>query len=168
MTPADPGVRLAQAGGEGIVLRRFAVTSGACAAAVLVLTALSGCVVVPGSGLSADEARLELYSALDETQLVLGGEWDNRDDPTPRGCLIPLWVEGQHYPGLRLGEAPHDRSSAIDSVRSRWTEWGYRVTETLIGEVVELQAHDEVGELLVFRITEEAMTLQGESECRPS
>lgn len=123
---------------------------------------------MPGSGLSAEESRTELYDSLDQTQEVLGGSWDNRDDPTSRGCLIPLWVEGKHYPGLRIGSAPTDTGSAADSVREAWTEWGYRVTQTLVGDVVELQARDSVGQLLVFRVTDDAMTLQGESECRPT
>ncbi|MDO7882455.1 hypothetical protein [Antiquaquibacter soli] len=168
MTRSRGDVRLAQIGGtKGPVLRGSAVTIGVGAAAGLVLAALSGCVVVPGSGLTAEEARTELYDSLDRTETVLGGLWDNRDDPTARGCLIPLWVEGEHYPGLRLGSAPDDRQAAANSVRDTWTEWGYRVTQTLVGEVIELQGRSSVGELLVFRVTEEAMTLQGESECRP-
>lgn len=141
--------------------------TGACAAIALSVAALSGCVVVPGSGLSADEARSELYTSLDDTEDLLGGTWDNRDDPTARGCLIPLWVEGEHFPGLRLGSAPPDVDDAVDAVASAWAEWGYRVEQTLVGEVVELQGRDSLGELLIFRVTEDAMTLQGESECRP-
>lgn len=141
--------------------------TGASAAIALLVAALSGCVVTPGSGLSATEARSALYDSLDETEDLLGGMWDNRDDPTARGCLVPLWVEGQHFPGLRLGSAPDDIESAVTSVTEAWAEWGYRVEQTLVGEVVELQGRDSVGELLIFRVTQDAMTLQGESECRP-
>jgi hypothetical protein len=144
-----------------------ATRSVACAALTLSVVAMSGCVVAPGSGLTPDEARVELYEALDSTQELLGGEWENRDDPTARGCLIPLWVEGQHFPGLRLGSAPDDIAAAVTEVTEAWVEWGYRVEQTVIGKATELQGRDSVGELIIFRITSDAMTLQGESECRP-
>lgn len=134
---------------------------------MLTASVLSGCVVVPGSGLSSDDAREALYATLDDTQDLLGGQWENRDDPTPRGCLVPLWVSGEQYPGLRLGGEPTDGAEAVDTVRRAWTEWGYRVDETEVGDVIELQGRNGVGELVILRIGENAMTLQGESECRP-
>ena len=132
------------------------------------LLALGGCAVTAGSGLSPHEARGELYSVLDQTEETVGGVWENQDDPTARGCVIPLWIEGELFPGLRIGSPPSDLTRTLDAVEQAWSDWGYRVEQTRIGEVVELQGRNGVQELLVFRVSEDAMTLQGESECRPA
>ncbi len=140
----------------------------AIAVASFPLAALGGCAITSGSGLSATEARDALYESLDMTETTLGGEWENRDDPTARGCIIPLWVEGKHYPGLRLGGTPSNVDRVVAKVIEAWEDWGYRVEQTLVGDIVELQGRDSVGELMIFRVSAEAMTLQGESECRPN
>ena len=132
------------------------------------MLALGGCSLHAGSGLSPLEARAELYDALDDTQDLLGGTWENRDDPTARGCSIPLWVEGETYPALRVGDAPAAPDEVIDTVQDAWTDWDYSVEHTLVGEVNELQGRNSLDELLIFRVSGEAMTLQGESECRPA
>jgi hypothetical protein len=136
-------------------------------ALVAPLVALGGCAVTSGSGLSPAEARGELYDVLDQTQDAVGGDWDNQDDPTARGCVIPLWTEGEQFPGLRIGPPPGDLSSTVEMVEEAWAAWGYRVEQSRIGEVIELQGRNSVQELLVFRVSADAMTLQGESECRP-
>lgn len=131
------------------------------------LLALGGCSLNAGSGLSAVEARSDLYAALDDTQEVVGGQWENRDDPTARGCIIPLWVDGEQYPGLRIGTAPDDVDGTLKTVIEAWDEWGYRVEQTLVGSVNELQGRNSLDQLLIFRVSDDAMTLQGQSECRP-
>ena len=145
--------------------RIVAVAFGAIAPPLL---ALGGCAISAGSGLTPAAARDDLRAALDETQVALGGAWDNRDDPTPRGCVIPLFVDGEQYPALRVGPPPHDTDEALATVANAWDERGYSVATTTVGDVTELQAHTSVDALLVFRVSAEAMTLQGESECRPS
>ncbi|MCU1439610.1 MAG: transketolase central region [Rhodoglobus sp.] len=132
------------------------------------LLALGGCAITAGSGLSSHEARGELYAVLDQTEETVGGVWKNQDDPTARGCVIPLWIEGEMFPGLRIGSPPRDMTSTLETVEQAWSKWGYRVEQSRIGEVVELQGRNSVHELLVFRVSEDAMTLQGESECRPT
>lgn len=132
------------------------------------LLALGGCAISAGSGLTPEAARDDLRSALDQTQDALGGDWDNRDDPTPRGCVIPIFVEGEQYPALRVGPAPRDAEKALATVADTWNDRGYTVATTIVGDVTELQAHTAVDALLVFRVSAKAMTLQGESECRPA
>lgn len=145
--------------------RRF--LSAAIAAVAPPLFALGGCSLNAGSGLTPVEARGELYDSLDDTEALVGGSWENRDDPTARGCVIPLWVDGEMYPGLRVGDPPADVDDAVDEVMKAWTDWGFSVEQTLVGEVNELQGHNSYDELMIFRVSSEAMTLQGESECRP-
>ena len=140
---------------------------GVICALALALLALAGCAIQPGSGLSASQARVQFYSVLDKTQAAAGGAWEVLDDPTARGCVIPLWVEGEKFPGLRIGPAPRDPQLTANTVYSKWLGLGYSVVRTRIGEVIQLQARDARDELFIFRVSATAMTLQGESECRP-
>jgi len=134
---------------------------------VLPLLGLGGCAVIPSSAHTVQFAREALSSVLDDTQELVGGSWENQDDPTARGCVIPLWVEGESYPGLRTGAPPVDVDRAIGTVHRAWERWGYTVKRAEVGEVSELRGRDSVGQLLIFRASSDAMTLQGESECVP-
>lgn len=140
---------------------------GVVCAMALPLLALCACAIQPAGGLSASQARVQFYSVLDQTQAAAGGAWEVLDDPTARGCVIPLWVEGEKFPGLRIGPAPRDPQQLANQVYSAWSEWGYNVVRSRIGPVIQLQAHGDSDELLLFRVSATAMTLQGESECRP-
>lgn len=132
---------------------------------VLVLSAaLGGC--ASARGLDPVQARERFTGVLDDTQSVVGGEWENADDPTARSCTIPFWVEGTRYPALRLAGPPSDPTGAARTVTDYWEGLDYTVETTAVGDVTELQGTGR-GELLVFRVSDDGMTLQGESECRP-
>jgi hypothetical protein len=135
--------------------------------AAAVATTTTACALSSGSGSSSETAQKSLYSTLDNTQDLLGGTWDNQDDPTPRGCVIPLWSDGELFPALRVGEAPTRTTVAVDAVSTYWTDLGLSLVITNVGDVVEIQGKSDLGEKLILRVSEEAMTLQGESECRP-
>lgn len=138
------------------------------AAVAVVALSLSGCMVAPGSGASADDARERFIGILDSTQRELGGEWDKLDDPTPRNCTIPLWVEGIRYPGLRLSsEAPDSQDAALATVEQHWETLELTTERTEVGDATELNATSRDGDLVIFRASPKGMTLQGESECRP-
>lgn len=129
---------------------------------------LSGCALGAGSGPSAEQARDRFYSVLDDVQHTLGGEWENQDDPTPRGCDLALWTKGAAYPGLRIGSMPDGVPVAVQAVRDGLADAGYEIDASEdVGDVVELRARRGSSEVVIFRITDEGMTLQGESECRP-
>ena len=133
----------------------------------VVTPALSGCTAGNSGGESAESARDRLYGLLDETQVVLGGTWENQDDPTSRGCVIPLFTEGEMYPALRVGTPPARVAAAVASVTTLWRTRGYTVDEAAIDTVREVQAEGANGEIAILRVSAEAMTLHGESECRP-
>ena len=133
----------------------------------VVTPALSGCTAGNSGGESAESARDRLYGLLDETQVVLGGTWENQDDPTSRGCVIPLFTEGEMYPALRVGTPPARVAAAVASVTTLWRARGYTVDEAAIDTVREVQAEGDNGEIAILRVSAEAMTLHGESECRP-
>jgi hypothetical protein len=136
-------------------------------AVVLITASLTGCMIVPGSGVTPDEARDRFIAILDSTQDALGGRWENRDDPTVRSCTIPLWVEGVRYPGLRLGKAPGSPTSALKTVEAYWKTVDIAAERNEVGDVTELRGTNDAGDLFIFRANDGAMTLQGESECRP-
>ena len=132
------------------------------------LLALGGCSLSASDDPTPAQARSELQEVLTATQDAVGGEWEVRDDPTPRGCVIPLWVEGERYPVLRIGSAPLDAQAALAAVDRTWNEWGYEVDTIVVGEVTQLQGQSPADAVLIFRVSADAMTLQGESECRPA
>jgi hypothetical protein len=137
------------------------------ALAALAALSLSGCAVDAGSGRSAEEAGDDFRQVLDDTQQLVGGEWEVRDDPTPRGCSIPLWVEGDRYPALRIGTLPTTAAQLLTLVEEYWGGLGYAVESATVGEATELQAVGQHDETFIFRVSDNGMTLQGESECRP-
>jgi len=105
---------------------------------------------------------------LDETENLVGGGWDNRDDPIGRGCVIPFAVEGTSYPALRLGAAPRNVNSTVQKVTELWTGHGLAVEQTEISEVTQLTARGERDELVILRVSTHASTLMGESACVPN
>lgn len=135
--------------------------------AALMLLGLAGCALEQPSDVSDSEARERFIAVLDEAQAAVGGQWQVDDDPTPRECTIPLWVAGQRYPALRVGEPPRSPERAADVVEQAWRDDGMRVERQTVGEVLEVSATSEHGELFILRLSESAATLQGESECRP-
>lgn len=128
---------------------------------------VGGCALNGGSGDSSATARGALYRLLDDTESSLGGRWENQDDPTPRGCVIRLWKEGELYPALRVGPAPDHAERAVSSTVELWQERGRETSRTDIGDVIEVKGTSDEGEIVILRVSDEAMTLQGESECRP-
>jgi hypothetical protein len=76
-------------------------------------------------------------------------------------------VEGIRYPGLRLGKAPDSPSEALSTVEEHWETLEVTSERTEVGDVTELRGTNPAGDLFIFRANADAMTLQGESECRP-
>jgi len=140
------------------------MSRGFGALALLLVLPLAGCATAPAWGLTAEDGRTHLFRAVDETQQAVGGGWRSQDDPVPRGCDIPPWSAGERSSALRIGTTPNDPSAAGELVARTWLDWGYRVTQSTVGAITEVQGR--LGdETLVFRASDAAMTLQGESEC---
>lgn len=135
--------------------------------AAVALLSLSGCALQSPSEASDAEARDRFIAVLDEAQRTVGGAWDVQDDPTSRDCVVPVWVAGHRYPALRVGDAPRSVDRSADAVERLWRDEGMTVERAVVGDVIEVKATSEFGELYVFRVSESASTLQGESECRP-
>ena len=119
--------------------------------------------VVPGD--SPAEARDDLLSVLDDTQQLVGGDWDVRDASAARSCTVQWGLRGVTYPALRLATAS---AVSLAAVESAWKGWGYGVEITTVGPATQLIGTGPGGELLIFRLSDRGMTLQGESACRPA
>ena len=132
--------------------------------ALLLTLALAGCATAPAWGMTTAHARNHLVRVVDETQEAVGGSWRSADDPVPRGCGILPWSAGERSSALRIGTPPVDPSATVDLVARVWSDWGYRVAQRAIGSVTEVQGRFG-DEILVFRASDAAMTLHGESEC---
>lgn len=135
--------------------------------ALLLVLPLAGCAVPAAWGVTADDARTHLVRAVDQTQELAGGSWTPLDDAVPRGCVIPPWTAGSRASVLRIGTPPADPQTAAELVDAAWESWGYEVTRATIDPVIEVQGRFG-GELIVFRVSEHAMSLQGEGECSPA
>lgn len=112
------------------------------------------------------EARAEFFDLVDATQQLAGGTWENRDDPDTRGCVLPDGADGRAFSALRLADPP--AAPVADAVAAAWDELGFSVSRTQIGPVLQLVATGVASEIFILRVSEHAMTLQGESECRPA
>ena len=150
------------------MLSRGAVCAAA-GAAVSAIT-LGGVLAVcsPQPAPSAAEAQAHFLSLLEQTQDAVGGTWENRDDGTPRDCDLEPWGRGEQYPALRIGSSPRDALSTLQIVSDHWAGEGYHVERSGSGTVLELQGRTGSDELVIFRISDYAMTLQGESACHPA
>lgn len=142
------------------------MAGGPRALALLLVLPLAGCAVPAAWGMTADDARTHLVRAVDDTEDVVGGLWQDSDDPVPRGCIPSPWTTGERSSALRIGTPSEDPRAAADLVDAEWRSWGYEVSRLALESVVEVQGRFG-GELLIFRASEFAMSLQGESECRP-
>lgn len=147
--------------------RRLVMPVALAMVAGAVAVVLGGCAVQASTPVTDLEARDRLLAVLDEAQQVVGGEWTVMDDPTPRECIIPLWISGERYPALRVGDPPASVAVAADLMERAWNDSGMRVTRTDIGDVIEVKGESDEGELVILRVSENASTLLGESECRP-
>jgi hypothetical protein len=158
------------------------------AALAATLLAVAACAAGPGTGSgsesggafgsdehlhSADDTHAQFYALLDETEQLVGGVWHNMDDSETRGCVIPLASSGTAHAALRLSTSPQDDpgsmpvADAVDAVDDSWTAYGLDVERSEIAGVSEVLARGDGGEVLIFRASDKAMTLQGESACSP-
>ena len=143
---------------------------GAACFLVLPVLLLGSCVphrlAVTSGGPSLTQAREEFFALIDATQQLAGGTWEVQDDPSTRGCELPDGGLGRTFSALRL--APPPTAPIADPIADAWDDLGYSVARTDIGPVSQLVATGDGSEILILRVSDRAMTLQGESECRPA
>ena len=151
--------------GQGRLVRAGVLVALACAAA-----SLTACAVAAAT---AGEVHRDFAGVLITTQELVGGDWEVRDDPVSRTSVSSRGGPGVQIPALRVapGAPLVGPADAARAVAEQWTALGYEVTEAPpldAAHVVEVQASGDEGEYLIFRASDQAMTLQGESACAAS
>jgi hypothetical protein len=112
------------------------------------------------------QARTDLYSQLDAVQALVGGEWGNSDDSTPVQCSLG-GVDGVTFTGSRLSNDSAGEES-LDAVASLWDEMGFAITtQNDVGPYKRVIATSpsDPGNVLVFGLAENAMSLSGQGAC---
>jgi hypothetical protein len=164
--------------GQGRLVRAGVLVALACAAA-----SLTACAVAAAT---AGEVHRDFAKVLVATQELAGGAWEIRDDPVARSCVSSPGVNGFQVPALRIASGPDSvtPTEIASAVAEQWTTLGYEVTRLqtnggpaagpaggLAGvsddapAIAEVQARGGDGEYLIFRASDQAMTIQGESAC---
>jgi hypothetical protein len=122
----------------------------------------------PGFARTPVEAQAELLAVLDAAQSALGGQWDNRDSPSPRECRLteqsPLGVV---FTGLRANPSPPAEGSRVRAVHdilvTHGMDVGTRQTESVI---TVMGVHpDNKAFYVELQMRAHAMTLSGQSAC---
>lgn len=134
---------------------------GAACFLVLPFLLLGSCMSVPPP---AAVVATDIFVVIDATQDLVGGEWDVRDDPNSRGCVLTNGGPGRTFSALRISSDP---IVSVPSVTAAWEDFGYAVDALAIGPVTQLTGTADDGSLLIFRLSDRGMTLQGEGECEP-
>ena len=125
-------------------------------------------VATSGSSATAGQARDDFRAMLDDTQALIGGDWVDQDDPTPRACVVQWGLAGETYASLRLSATTPD-TRLLSWVQREWERLGYDVERTEIGPASQLTGRTSIGgELVILRVSDRGVTLQGESACRPA
>jgi hypothetical protein len=136
---------------------------GAACFLVLPVLLLGSCMRAPQP---AALPATDFLAVIDDTQRLVGGVWENQDDPNSRGCVLADGSSGSTFSALRISTSPVE--AAQTTVAASWEDLGYSVQTMAVGPVAQLIGTGELGEQLIFRLSDRAMTLQGESGCRPS
>ena len=114
------------------------------------------------------EAQAELVALLDAVQSAIGGQWENRDSPSPRECRLteqsPLGVV---FTGVRANPSPPADGArvraVIDVLAASGMSVGTRPTDSVTSVMGVHPANKAF--YVELQMREHAMTLSGQSAC---
>jgi len=145
--------------------------TGGLIAAVAAVLALVGCATEGQSDMTAETARDELAALFDETETLLGGDWENRDDPAPYECTTAGGGVGVQYAFSRLGDGATDEATIdahLDEVAALWGEHGYETEVVREGDLgPRLVGGNDRRSRITFAMSTEGSFLSGGSDCEP-
>lgn len=134
---------------------------------------LAGC-AAPVDGSTPDdspkESQEKLLALLDETQQLIGGDWENQDSGSPRDCELPGSGDtGTTFTGARSQEMPALDDDTVAKVFEFWEGEGFEAGEAGMGVLTSvLGVHpDNKSYYVELRIGEQATQLSGQAACVP-
>jgi len=114
------------------------------------------------------QAKAQLLALLDAVQSAIGGQWDNRDSPSPRECRLtehsPLGVV---FTGLRANPSPPADEARVRAVLDVLADHGMSVGTRPTDSVTAIMGvHPQNKAFYVdLQMRAHAMTLSGQSAC---
>lgn len=114
------------------------------------------------------EAQVELLALLEAVQSAIGGQWENRDSPSPRECrLTEQSPAGVVFTGLRSNAAPPAPEAQVravlDLLKAHGMNAGARPTDS-VTTVLGVHPGNEAF-YVELQMRPQAMTLSGQSAC---
>ena len=124
---------------------------------------------MPGTLILDCEGLSKLYrDDKDVARLVAAAQQQGRRVATTAMTLLEADYERIHPGRVRWVLSQIDVRAVTRKVADAWHDRGIEVERSEVGEVIQLLGRGGGDEVLVFRASERAMTLQGESECSPN
>ncbi|WP_213814838.1 hypothetical protein [Glaciihabitans sp. dw_435] len=112
------------------------------------------------------QVRTDLYSQLDKAQELIGGTWDNADDPSPTDCTVGS-TTGVTFTGTRRSNdtVPEETRAKVAAL---WESMGF-TTETKDDvapyRLIIATSKVDPENTLTFGLADKAMYLEGQGAC---
>ena len=148
-------------------LPRLAITG------IAVVVAVTGCASPPPDAdtrHSPKESQAALLALLDDTQQLVGGEWQNEDSPSPRDCELPGSGDtGTTFTGARSLAAPALDDATVSKVLDFWEGEGFEAGSKAMGALTSVLGvdPDNKANYVELLIGDQATQLNGQAACVP-
>lgn len=138
-----------------------------------VVLMMAGCTAPSDTSQPADspkESQQKLLALLDQTQELIGGDWENHDSPSPRDCELPGSGEtGTTFTGARSQKMPALDDETVSQVLNLWEKEGFEAGESGAGALDSVLGVDPANKAyyVELMIGEHATQLNGQAACVP-
>lgn len=142
-------------------------------AGLAVLMLATGCAAPAPTDASVDspqESQDKLLALLDETQELIGGEWENEDSPSPRDCELPGSGDtGTTFTGARSTQGPGLDQAGTSELLKFWKSKGFDSGTKSMGVLTSVLAVDPDNEAhyVELLVGKQATQLNGQAACVP-
>lgn len=147
-------------------------TSRSMILAVSVLAVATGCATAQPpaqTDQSPQESQEALFSVLDDTQQLAGGDWETEDSPSPRPCTLPGTGDGVTFSGRRLREGAGPSVEETDAIVDSLEKAGFEVGRTTVGGFDNVRAVMPGNEAyyVLLEAGDNVTALSGQAACVP-
>lgn len=133
----------------------------------------AGCAAPPGQSEPVDtpkQSQEKLLALLDETQQLIGGDWENSDSGSPRDCQLPGSGDtGTTFTGLRSQEMPALDDATTAEVVALWEKRGFEAGTGAMGILTSVLGVNPDNETyyVELSISDYSTQLSGQAACVP-